>query len=239
MNQLIIISGFLLGIAGSLHCVGMCGPLSFSLPIQTLELPKRFIYLLSYQIGRTFTYMLAGFLISITSRPFYWGGVQQIISIGIGLLIMLIAISKKVEFSILSSLTNSRLFKWIQLLIAAKWKQATQPKGLLVLGIVNGLLPCGLVYIALASVLSYGDWKIGTAFMLFFGIGTMPAMLLLGMSRNYLKPIQRIRLQRIAPYFIFAMGAILILRGLDLGIPMLSPSLPSQVGEATVCTPGH
>ena len=235
----ILASGFLLGVAGSFHCVGMCGPLSFSLPIQTTYFFKRLLFLFSYQIGRTFTYTIIGLLISVASRPFTWGGFQQIISIGVGILIMFIAVTKKIEIPILTILGNNKFINWIQTLIAAKWKQATQPKGLFILGMVNGLLPCGLVYIALASVFSFGDWKIGTAFMLFFGIGTMPAMLLLGMSRNYLKPIQRIRLQRIAPYFIFAMGATLILRGLDLGIPMLSPSLPSQMGEVTVCTPGH
>jgi sulfite exporter TauE/SafE len=73
--------------------------------------------------------------------------------------------------------------------------------------------------------------------MALFGAGTLPAMMLVGYAGQLFKPVWRGNLRKLVPVFISLMGVLLILRGMSLGIPFISPGLPSAPGEAVVCHP--
>ena len=105
------------------------------------------------------------------------------------------------------------------------------------MGLANGLLPCGLVYVAVAATLSFTEVFHSIGFMAMFGLGTLPAMMLVTYAGQRLKVETRELLRKAVPYFVVAMGLILIMRGLNLGIPFISPELPHSPGEAVVCHP--
>ena len=108
------------------------------------------------------------------------------------------------------------------------------------LGIINGFLPCGLVYIALAASMAAGDIGQSVLYMIVFGIGTFPVMLGISLLGNYIKPVLRRRIYKLVPLFVVILGLLLILRGLNIGIPYISPELDHSgdtAGQIEVCDP--
>jgi hypothetical protein len=234
----VLLSGFTLGAAGSLHCMGMCGPLSLALPTQHLSALQKFISLFLYQTGRIITYSFIGLLFGLAGRRIYIAGYQQWFSIGMGILllgftVLYFAGKKNIHVPFLS-----RFYFFIQQLIIKLLKSSTGPGGFLLLGMANGLLPCGMVYIALAATLSFSSIGESIGFMSMFGAGTLPAMMLVAYAGQRVRMETRRTLQKAVPFFILSVGVLLILRGLNLGIPFVSPELPSAAGEAVVCHPG-
>lgn len=233
----VMIAGFTLGAAGSLHCVGMCGPLSLALPVHHLSGIHRFVSLLLYQLGRIITYSFIGLIFGLAGRRIYISGYQQWFSIGMGILVLILAllyfISKRaVHLSFLN-----RFYLFVQSLIVRLLKSSTNSFGFLLMGMANGLLPCGMVYIAIASALSFSGVTESVSFMAMFGAGTLPAMMLIGYAGQLIKPGWRSSFRKLVPVFISLMGVVLILRGLNLGIPFISPELPMSPGDAVVCHP--
>lgn len=232
-----IIAGFTLGAAGSLHCVGMCGPLSLALPTYHLSGFKKFIALSLYQFGRIITYSFLGLILGLAGRKIYLTGYQQWFSIITGSLFVIAAI-----FYFLGQKTTSLKFAApfyvsVQKIIAKLLKSANTYSGFFLIGMANGLLPCGMVYIALASVLTFNTVQESIVFMAMFGAGTYPAMMMASYAAQLFKKDIRFSLQKLVPVFISIMGVVLILRGLNLGIPFISPELPSAPGQAVVCHP--
>ncbi len=88
----VAIAGFTLGAAGSLHCVGMCGPLSLALPLYHLTAVNKFLSLLLYQVGRIITYSIIGLLFGLAGRRIYIAGYQQWFSIVMGLIVLCVAL---------------------------------------------------------------------------------------------------------------------------------------------------
>jgi len=105
-------------------------------------------------------------------------------------------------------------------------------RSLALLGALNGLLPCGLVYVALAGAVSRGSLAAGILFMALFGLGTMPTMLAVSLSGRILPLAFRSKLRAAIPVGVCLLAMLLILRGLALGIPYLSPDL---AGGAACC----
>lgn len=238
MNFVLLGGGLLLGLAGSFHCIGMCGPLSLALPVYHIDSPfKKIVLLVSYQLGRIFTYALLGLLIGVAGRPLQFGHYQQVLSIGVGILIILAAILYQKSSYPLKWTLLTRFFSGVQQFISQRLKAAKNGHQFFVLGMANGWLPCGLVYVALASTFSIGNMMDSVGFMAAFGAGTLPAMLLVGLSGQLLKPTLRLSLQRMVPYLVVGMGILLILRGLNLGIPYLSPILPETPTDPVNCHP--
>jgi sulfite exporter TauE/SafE len=230
-----MIAGFLLGAAGSLHCIGMCGPLSLALPVHHLSSTKKFFVLLTYQFGRIATYSLMGFILGWTGHKIYMAGFQQWFSIIMGALILIMAalyfLNKRlIRFSFLD-----KFYFRIQKIIAHFLVSAKNPLGFFLVGMANGLLPCGIVYIAMASALSFNSVAESTGFMAMFGAGTLPAMMMVAYAGQVIRPELRFSLKKIIPYFIAAMGIVLVLRGLNLGIPFISPHLPASPEQTVVC----
>lgn len=232
-----MIAGFTLGAAGSLHCIGMCGPLSLALPTQHLSTSKKFFQLLAYQLGRIVTYSFIGLIFGFAGRRLYISGYQQWFSIVMGSLILVLAALYFIQKNTFHLSFLNRFYAGVQKLIASLLKKAVGSFSFFLLGLANGLLPCGMVYIAIAATLSFTQIIESVSFMALFGAGTLPAMMLVGFAGHFIKPTVRNSLRQIVPVFISIMGILLILRGLNLGIPFISPEMPSSPGQAVICHP--
>lgn len=232
-----MITGLTLGAAGSLHCVGMCGPLSLALPTSHLSRFRQFLSLLVYQSGRVITYSLIGLVFGIAGRRIYISGYQRWFSIGLGVMVLALAVIYYLQKNTVHFALFNRFYSSVQQLIGRILKKNKGLSGFLWLGMANGLLPCGLVYVAIAATLSFSELTESVSFMAFFGLGTLPAMMMVGMAGSMIKPEARQLMRKVVPVFVTLMGVVLILRGLNLGIPFISPELPGAPGDAVICHP--
>ncbi|MEQ1675200.1 MAG: sulfite exporter TauE/SafE family protein [Chitinophagaceae bacterium] len=232
-----LLSGFTLGLAGSLHCVGMCGPLSLALPTHHLSPSQKFFSLLLYQTGRVITYTVIGLVFGLAGRRIYISGYQQWFSIGMGILIAGLAVMYFLQKRTVHFAFFNRFYQFVQSLIVKLLRSSAGGSGFLLLGMANGLLPCGMVYIALASTLSFATVSESAGFMAMFGAGTLPTMMLVAYAGQAIKFETRQLLRKAVPFVILSMGVLLVLRGLNLGIPFISPELPQSAGQSVVCHP--
>jgi uncharacterized protein len=231
----ILIAGFTLGFAGSLHCVGMCGPLSLALPTWHLSNTLKLVSLFIYQLGRVITYSILGLIFGLAGRGIYIAGVQQWFSVTLGIFILFLAALYFIQGSHFHLSFLSRLYNVLMKLIGKILQRNPGVSGFLFLGMANGLLPCGMVYIALAATLSFYKVYQGLGFMAMFGAGTLPAMMLIGYGGHMINSPLKKLFRKSIPFFITATGIILILRGLSLGIMFISPQLPAARGEVIIC----
>lgn len=228
-----LLSALIFGLLGSFHCIGMCGPIAFMLPVDREKPIKRFLQILSYHLGRIFTYAIIGILFGILGKGFYLFGFQQQLSIIAGLTMILIVVfpkitkhnwlSKKMSFVILK--VKSALGKELQ-----KKKNNT----FFVLGFLNGFLPCGLVYMAVLGALATPTITQASFYMILFGIGTIPLMTAFVYLGNFTKGNFRSYIQKAIPILVVCIGVLFVLRGLGLGIPFISPNLEMNVTSAVV-----
>ena len=228
--------GFLMGLIGSVHCIGMCGPLVMALPISGQSHLQKWISILLYHFGKISSYTVLGILLGLfgSTLPLY--GVQENLSIVMGsimLLYVLYVFVIKSKWS-LPFFQSNIVYTLIVKKMGALFKSKNSSSFYLI-GFLNGLLPCGMVYVALTSSIATQSVVQGGMIMAFFGIGTMPALIMVAIGGQYLGRTVRTKLQSLLPVFIFSMGIILILRGLNLGIPYLSP----QTGIGTAAVPCH
>ncbi len=220
---------FALGLIGSLHCAAMCGPLQLALPIPAGGAGRIIAGRLLYQGGRITTYCLLGAVAGWLGHAIAFAGMQRALSIGLGVAILGgLLVSKKVALSVPA----------VKLVMALKSAMSAQLRqrgfrSLTLLGLLNGLLPCGLVYVAMAGAVAAGSLVRGMACMAVFGLGTLPMMLAISLSGKIFPPQLRLRLRAMIPAGICVVAALLILRGMALGIPYLSPDLTS--GAANCC----
>jgi sulfite exporter TauE/SafE len=237
MTLAAIIAGFTLGATGSLHCIGMCGPLSLALPTYHLSKTGKFISLLLYQAGRIITYSLAGLLFGLAGHRIYLAGYQQWFSIGLGTIILAAAFLYFIKQRTVHIPFLTKFYAAVQQSIGRLLKKVSNPSSFLLIGMANGLLPCGMVYIALAAVLSFPALTDSILFMAMFGTGTLPAMMMVTYAGQFVKPGIRSGMRKAIPVFITLMGLVLVLRGLNLGIPFLSPAIPVAPGDPLICHP--
>ncbi len=218
-----IIAGLTLGLLSNLHCIGMCGPLMLAVPLSSNNNFIKWVEILSYHFGRITTYALLGLVLgSVGSNLSAWG-FQQIISITSGVFILTYALLKIFKMDYFFS-NNNPFSKFISTKIGHFLKEKTLYSKW-ILGTLNGLLPCGLVYIALAASLVYGNILYSTLHMISFGLGTMPSLVFIMLFKNKITPTIRLKINRMIPYFLGVIGLLLILRGMNLGLPYISPKL--------------
>jgi sulfite exporter TauE/SafE len=219
-----LLQAFLIGILGSFHCIGMCGPIALALPLKNQSLLSKIFSSLIYNGGRSITYGIMGFLFGLIGRGLYLGGLQRWTSIALGVIMVLSVIFpflfRKVN---LESRVDNALSAVKKLF--GRFLSVRTYKSLFIIGLLNGLLPCGLVYIALAGAIVAGTAWDGALFMILFGLGTVPVMFALPVAGSMVSLKFRNRIRKIIPYFIILIGLIFILRGLNLGIPYLSPHI--------------
>lgn len=229
MTSAIIIPALLLGLASSLHCIGMCGPLSLAMPVGGLNGRRRIMLILSYQAGRIFTYGMFGLVAGLAGRGIFSAGYQQAFSIIAGLIVLIAATGYFAGRNAGPMSFLNGFYRFLSGLLFRLLKEAGRAHGAFLFGIANGFLPCGMVYIAAITAFSLGDAHSSVLFMLLFGAGTLPAMLLAAFAAGRLNFKTRKWVGKISPYVITGMGLLLILRGLNWGIPFLSPALGGTV----------
>jgi sulfite exporter TauE/SafE len=235
MEWSVIIPGFIIGATGSLHCVGMCGPLSLALPTYHLSKKAKLFSLLLYQTGRIITYSILGLLIGLAGTSIRITGYQQWFSITLGVIILTMAVLYFLQKKAIRLAFINHFYLLIQKWIGRLLKNNTHAVSFLLLGIANGLLPCGMVYIALATTLSLAKITESVLFMAMFGAGTLPAMLLVAYSAQFINKEVRQLFRKAVPVMITVMGLVLILRGLNLGIPFISPAFPHAQSTVIGC----
>ena len=230
---MIYYAAFTLGLMGSLHCLAMCGPLAFALPVRTIDPWIRFFKYVSFHAARTCTYSFMGLMLGMIGKGFALAGFQQVLSVLSGLLVLVsvVLIYYPVKNAVISKLT----FSLTQKLRSAfsKYFKESRWFTLPVLGVLNGLLPCGMVYAALMGAWGTGAAFSGAKFMLAFGMGTMPLMLGISMLGNFMGAGTKNMLSKITPVLACGVGLLLLVRGMDLGVPLLSPS--SHENEIKCC----
>jgi sulfite exporter TauE/SafE len=219
-------TAFILGLVGSLHCAGMCGPLALALP-QTGNSGLSFAAgRLAYNPGRVVTYCLLGIVFGLLGKTLLLAGVQRWVSIALGvtLLVGLFTSRKLALWEPVTALVN-----WLKSKMSVLLRRRSFV-ALATLGLFNGLLPCGLVYVAGAGATATGGLLSGVLYMAAFGAGTVPMMLAIGLSGKLVPFSLRLKLQKAIPVSVFILATLLILRGMSLGIPYVSPVLTADGG---------
>ena len=234
MSWQILFPAFILGIISSFHCIGMCGPIAFALPIQSFSDNKKLYGLILYNAGRIAAYSLLGLIFGLSGRAFFMGGWQQIFSIVLGSFILIILFVNLVTNKTVGIHFLNRFQQNLQKIMAA-YIGRQQLYGIFMIGFANGFLPCGMVYLAIAGALGTGSVQGGILFMLLFGLGTIPLMLSVTWFGIVINLNIRNIVRKVTPFFIAFIGVMLILRGLNLNIPYLSPLLESTSGKIVPC----
>lgn len=226
-----ILSGFIIGFLGSLHCIGMCGPIVLALPSGSLRDSKFIFGKVMYNLGRIITYSILGLLFGIIGKGFALWGLQRWVSIVLGAAILIyIFLPAKFKKSFLNISVFAFATNALKNIFSRVIKKKS-PSSHLLIGLLNGLLPCGFVYVGIFASLALGDALQGMLFMAMFGLGTTPAMITASFAANFISINVRQKINRLIPVFACILAVIFIFRGLNLGIPYLSPKLGMHKNE--------
>lgn len=229
-----LISALVLGLLGSFHCIGMCGPIAFMLPVERNNNQKKIFQIAIYHLGRIMAYVIMGVLFGLLGKSLNFFGIQQQLSIIIGVFMIVIILMP-------SSITNryavtKPLYKIVMTVknkLGKELKKKT-PDTFITIGFLNGFLPCGLVYMGILGTIAMSDtWK-GALYMLLFGLGTIPLMTSVIYIKGILSAKTRQNIKKAIPIFVILIGVLFIIRGLGLGIPYLSPAPVTEVVSAQI-----
>lgn len=217
-------SAFIFGLISSFHCVGMCGPIAMMLPVDRNNEAKKVTQIITYHIGKLTAYGILGLIFGLLGRSFYLAGMQQQLSIIVGILMILVAvIPEKVFAKYNFSKPVYRVITKVKSSLGQQFKNKSY-KSLFTIGLLNGFLPCGMVYVAIFGAIAMQSVSLGVLYMLLFGIGTIPMLTAVIYISNVLSFSFRGTLQKIIPVVAVVIGMLFIIRGLGLDIPYLSPS---------------
>jgi hypothetical protein len=213
MSYLVVFVG---GLAASLHCIGMCGAFPLALASGAGRNVQRQVL---YNLGRLNTLVFIGAVSGgmgqalVAAAPF--AVVERLLALVAGF--VMVAIGAEVlglvpqvsaRAAVLTRATVGRLVGGVM--------HSSSPAAPLALGVFNAFLPCQLIYAFAASAAATRSATAGMLTMLAFGLGTVPAMLALGVTRILAAPRVRARLSLLAGVLVIAFGAVTILRGFDL-----------------------
>lgn len=229
-----LLTALIFGLLGSFHCVGMCGPIAFMLPVDRSNSLKKISQITAYHVGRLLAYAIIGLIFGLIGKSLYIFGLQQKLSIIIGILMIVVVIFpyKKIgQNFIVKPIYKAVAFVKKQMGEALKKKTADT---FLTIGFLNGFLPCGLVYMAVFGAIATGTAWQGSLYMFFFGLGTIPLMTSAIYLGKFLNAQAKQRIQKAIPVFIVVIGALFILRGLGLGIPYISPAPVVEMVEGAI-----
>jgi len=231
-----LVSAFILGLLGSLHCVGMCGPIAFMLPVDRSNSFKKVSQIGFYHFGRLLAYSLIGLVFGLVGKSLHIFGLQQQLSIAIGIImIVLVLIPYKTLGKYNLSRPLNKLISKVKSNLGKALKKKTTDT-FLTIGFLNGFLPCGLVYMAVFGAIATGSLLEGSLYMILFGLGTIPLMTTAIYFGKFLNSTIKQRIQKAIPVFVVFIGALFILRGLGLGIPYLSPApIVEMASSAAEC----
>lgn len=224
-----ILTSFFVGLFGSLHCIGMCGPIAIALPVPKTDNLYFIAGRLLYNIGRVVTYSFLGAVFGLLGSRLVISGFQQSVSITLGIAIVIaVLIPPKYKAKISQHTLVQKITLPLKSGISDLFKQGTF-SAMFLIGILNGFLPCALVYVALAGAIASGDAISGTAVMILFGLGTIPAMFAATLFGKFINLNIRRKINKAIPVLALVLGLLFIIRGLGLGIPYISPKISAQV----------
>jgi len=210
MSTAWLLTALTTGLVGSLHCVGMCGPLAMALPVGRLPHAQRALGVGTYHLARLTAYATVGATFGLAGQGLLLMGLQRPLSIGAGLFLLAWTLWARGRFG---SLITAKSTRWIvgpigHLLQEPAWYSFTA------LGFLNGLLPCGFVYVALAGAITTGNAADSAIYMAIFGAGTVPALLLVRAVPSLFPLNLRRRFTRLMPIMAVCVAVLLLARGL-------------------------
>ena len=222
-----VFTAFIFGLISSLHCIGMCGPIALMLPVDRTNKAKKVLQIISYHLGRLIAYGTIGLIFGVLGKGFYLAGLQQNLSLFIGVaMIVMLLIPEKAFANYNFSRPIFKLISKVKATLGSQFKNKSY-KSLITIGLLNGFLPCGMVYVALFGAIAMQSATYGIYYMLLFGLGTVPMMSSVVYLNSLMSISFRNRIQKIIPMVGVIIGVLFILRGLGIGIPYVSPSISS------------
>ncbi len=207
---MIFTAAFILGMAGSFHCVGMCGPLAVLISGKGSQ--SILINRLVYNLGRTMTYMVLGASIGFVGSFAKVGGIQNFFSIAIGLSILFFVLFYKSQpffLTFFTKMVGQLKRSFIDHRTGAKISTAFAT------GVFNGFLPCGLVYAAIAMAVVQESVLDSAGVMMFFGLGTIPALLFAAYSFQKIQQWLPFSWKKIQTTVMVIIAVIMIGRGVQ------------------------
>lgn len=231
---MLIWTALIMGLVGNFHCLGMCGPIALAVPIKKSGITSKLLSVLFYNSGRIFIYTLLGGMFGLFGEGIVLAGFQRYLSLILGALIIAAVLfpylTKKV------SVLNTPVFGLVSKLKTVFQKQFSKRtyRSIFMIGLLNGLLPCGLVYMAVAGAIAVGSWYMGMLYMFVFGLGTLPVMFLLPYFGQFINVKIRAKFVKLIPVTMFLFGLLLVLRGSNLGIPYISPKI--EMSKTSCCS---
>ncbi len=227
-----IFLAFSIGLMSSFHCLGMCGPIAMAAPVIKTNWVTEFLSRITYNFGRIFSYSIIGMIMGLLGNVVLLSGIQQSVSFISGIVILL----GLTPFFNLERRLGGNVFHLFQK-IRNPFQQLFKQKKLssiFILGLLNGMIPCGMVYMAAAGAFAGASYINGMLFMVSFGLGTLPMMYMVSAGFQLVGPTIRSKIKSVMPLLIALVGLLLILRGLNLGIPVISPKFV-VTQQATTC----
>lgn len=218
-----LLSAILLGLLGSFHCVGMCGPIAFMLPVDRTNTYKKVSQAFIYHFGRLLSYGVIGFFFGLVGKSLYIFGLQQKLSIIIGVIMIAVVLLPYKTFNKYN--LSKPIYGFVSKVKSSLGKALKKKTAdtFLTIGFLNGFLPCGLVYMAVFGAIATGSVIQSSLYMVLFGLGTIPLMTSAIYLGKFLNIKMKQRIQKAIPFFVVIIGVLFILRGLGLGIPYISP----------------
>ena len=220
-------TAFIFGLISSLHCIGMCGPIAMMLPVDRSNQTKKTLQIFTYHLGRLAAYASIGFIFGLFGKGFSMAGLQQELSVILGIImIVIVVIPEKVFIAYNFSKPIFKVISKIKTALGSQFKNKSY-QSLFTIGLLNGFLPCGMVYVALFGAIAMQSPGLGVVYMILFGLGTIPMMSSVVYLNSFLTLPFRNKIQKVIPYVAVCIGVLFILRGLGLGIPYISPNTVS------------
>lgn len=217
-------TAFIFGLISSLHCIGMCGPIAMMLPVDRDKPAKKVTQIITYHVGRLTAYGIVGLIFGLVGKGFFLAGIQQNLSIFIGIMIITVVLLPEKSFANYNfSKPIFRIISKVKQQLGSQFKNKSY-KSLFTIGLLNGFLPCGMVYVALFGSIAMQSASLGVLYMILFGLGTVPMMSAVVYMNSFITLPIRNKIQKAIPYVAVLIGILFILRGLGLGIPFVSPS---------------
>lgn len=227
-----VYTAFFFGLISSLHCIGMCGPIAMMLPVERNNPSKKVTQIMTYHLGRLTAYGTIGFIFGMVGKGFFMAGIQQKLSIVLGVIMIIAIVIPEKEFVKYNfSKPVFRVITAIKTKLGSQFKNKSY-QSLFTIGLLNGFLPCGMVYVALFGAIAMQSASFGVLYMVLFGLGTIPLMSSVVYIHSFLTLSVRNKIQKVIPYVGILIGLLFILRGLGLGIPYVSPSNMSLFVQA-------
>lgn len=231
---ILLLTGLVMGGIGSLHCVGMCGPLALAVPVPGGSVQAKLLATLLYNIGRVVTYAVLGAAFGLAGFSLSLFGFQQWLSILAGAAIIVYLLYPQLSFYKKGHERFQGMMARLRSALATLFKKKNY-RSVFFIGLLNGLLPCGLVYMAIATSVATGSVGKSSFFMAAFGLGTLPLMWTASFFGHMISFKARTTIRKAYPYILFIMACFLIIRGMGLSIPYLSPQLhPGNGGPGNV-----